>query len=420
MGVAKRVALRLYTAWQRRQQVAALPPILVQAAVSSGWRQRRPYPPKSRLCLIGVTLLVVLLLPWASLVSVQLTAHLLAGVGLVAALTASVLGLFKCLAEMDDHNILGGVRGEVSGSKWLVFIRRVLLRARCRFLSFESLYMKRKNFSILVNQLVFFSICERLLLTNQRLSSLYTLMFFNVAAYCVSYIKELVEREDWSMYINIARNSNVRHLALSTTKIVLEWTKAITFIITVVFMLLVFGLEKGLKNYSPTNGYLTITGIYFISTEKVFVDMFTLWLDNRKFDCFESMENFYCPAILISFQILLSSFITFLCIFTGNLRLAILCSFTNIRVKYRELSDGYIQPLQNELEALAGYRVATRSEVKDHDDVCAICLTPMTCARITPCQHFFHADCLRRCLKESNKCPICQYNILITSILRHS
>ncbi|KAK7076390.1 hypothetical protein SK128_007187, partial [Halocaridina rubra] len=222
---------------------------------------------------------------------------------------------------------------------------------------------------------------------------------------------ELTEREDWSMYVNIARTSNVRHLALSTTKIVLEWTKAITFIITVVFMLLVFGLEKGLKNYTPTTPYLFITGFYFLLTEKVFIEMFSTWLDYRKFDYFEGMEVFYCPALLLAMQITLSSFLVFLCLVCGNFRLVILSSFTNIRVKYRELMEKYIHPLNSELSDLSYYRAASPSEIRGHDDVCAICLTIMTCARITPCQHFFHADCLRRCLKESYKCPICQYNI---------
>lgn len=214
------------------------------------------------------------------------------------------------------------------------------------------------------------------------------------------------------MYVNIARTSNVRHLALSATKIVLEWTKAITFIITVVFMLLVFGLEKGLKTYTPTTGYLVVTGLYFLLTEKVFMDMLALWLENRKLDYFESMESFYVPALILLLQLCSSALMTALCIFTGNLRLVFLSIFTNIRIKYRELREGYVEPLRHELEALEQYRVATPSEVRNHDDVCAICLTPMTCARITPCQHFFHADCLRRCLKGSDKCPICQYNFL--------
>ncbi|XP_068246925.1 protein TRC8 homolog [Palaemon carinicauda] len=292
------------------------------------------------------------------------------------------------------------------------FFKRVGSRVKRRYLDLESLYMEMKNASVLVNQIVFFSLCERIFLSpDQRMASLYTLMFFNVIAYCASYVKEIIEREDWSMYVNITRSSNVHHLALSTTKIVLEWTKAVTFIITVVFMLLVFGLEKGLKNYTPTVTYLLITGFYFIMTEKVFVEMFFSWLDYRKFDYFEGMETFYCPALLLAMQITISFLFLFLCFVYGNFRLVVLSSFTNVRVKYRELQDRYLIPLSKELSKLSCYRMATPSEIRGHDDVCAVCLTAMSCARITPCQHFFHADCLRRCLKESYKCPICQYDL---------
>ncbi|XP_047495264.1 uncharacterized protein LOC125043284 [Penaeus chinensis] len=168
------------------------------------------------------------------------------------------------------------------------------------------------------------------------------------------------------MYINIARTSSVRHLALSAPEIVLEWTKAITFIITVMFMLLVFGLERRLKNDTPTTAYLVFTELY------------------RRFDYFESLESFYMPALILFLQLSLSVFKTGLLVFTGNLRLVFLSTFTNIRIKYRELQEGYI---------------ATHSELANQDDVCAICLTPMTCAHITPCQHFLPADCLRRCIK---------------------
>lgn len=291
-------------------------------------------------------------------------------------------------------------------------LRWLMMRIKRRYLIFETLYMEMKNASVLVNQIVFFSLCERIfLLPSQRMSSLYTLMFFNVIAYSFSYVKELAEREDWSMYVNITSTSNVHHLGLSTTRIVLEWTKAVTFLITVVFTLLVFGLETGLKDYAPTAAYLLITGAYFIMTEKVFIKMFSSWLDYMKFDYFEGMEVFYCPGMLLSMQITLSSFFVLLCFVCGHFRLVMLSTFTNIRVKYRELRDRCLQPLNTELSNLSCFRVASPSEIQGHDDVCAICLMLMSCARITPCQHFFHADCLRRCLKESYKCPICQYDL---------
>ena len=228
-------------------------------------------------------------------------------------------------------------------------------------------------------------------------------------AWCV--LQEVVEREDWTMYVNIARTSNVRHLALSTTKMVLEWTKAVTFIITVVFLLLVMGLEKGLKDYSPTPGYLFLTGVYFLVTQKFSTKIAGAWFDNKKFEPFEGMECLYWPTLLLASHLTLSTLLTLLCVSTFNFRLVLLSSFANLRVKYRELRDDCIKPLQYELATLSPYRPANRSEVRRHDDVCAVCLAPMSSARVTPCYHLFHGDCLRRCLKESNKCPICQYHL---------
>ncbi|XP_047495282.1 protein TRC8 homolog isoform X3 [Penaeus chinensis] len=352
-----------------------MPPALArQVFLPTGWRpHRHRQPPQRRgvFCL-SVSIGVLLLIPWASQSRHPQSAHALASVGVVLALVTSTLLLYGRQGIMSVQKY---ATGEEDAPVGLKFVRRVLARARTKFLGFEELYMKMKNLSVLVNQ-------------------------------------ELIEREDWSMYVNIARTSNVRHLALSATKIVLEWTKAVTFIITVVFMLLVFGLEKGLKNYTPTTTYLVVTGLYFLVTEKVFMDIVASWLENRRFDYFESLESFYVPALILLLQLSSSALLTGLCVFTGNLRLVFLSAFTNIRIKYRELQEGYIKPLRHELEALELYRVATHSELANHDDVCAICLTPMTCARITPCQHFFHADCLRRCLKGSNKCPICQYHFL--------
>lgn len=107
-----------------------------------------------------------------------------------------------------------------------------------------------KNLSVMANQLVFFILADKILIPpKQRMTCLYTLMFYNVIAYCVGYIKELIEKEDWSPYVTITERSRIKHLAMSATKIVLEWTKAVTFAVTVTFMLLVFGLEQGLQNY---------------------------------------------------------------------------------------------------------------------------------------------------------------------------
>lgn len=54
-------------------------------------------------------------------------------------------------------------------------------------------------------------------------------------------------------------------------------------------------------------------------------------------------------------------------------------------------------------------RYATQEEISEWDDLCAICLDPMTKqVKITPCHHIFHGECLRQCLKYSDNCAICK------------
>ncbi|XP_074847732.1 RING finger protein 145-like isoform X2 [Carettochelys insculpta] len=50
---------------------------------------------------------------------------------------------------------------------------------------------------------------------------------------------------------------------------------------------------------------------------------------------------------------------------------------------------------------------ATRRQLEDHDDVCAICFQEMNVAVITHCGHFFHTGCLRKWLYVRDTCPMC-------------
>ena len=237
----------------------------------------------------------------------------------------------------------------------------------------------------------------------------------------ILFFQELVQREDWNMYVQVTRTSKVRHLAMSTTKILLEWTKAVIFIITVVCILLVFGLEKGLKNYTPSTTYLIITGIYYMLTEKVFVDILFKTVEHFRLDYFESMEKLYFPVLQKSLQLSLSLALTVTCFMLGHIGLGAFSSFTNIRAKYYELDNENLSPLISYLKQLSMFRHATTKELNALDDVCAVCLHKMTSARITPCQHYFHAECLRRALHESaEKCPICQFPLPIPIIIENN
>ncbi|XP_045460881.1 uncharacterized protein LOC123671202 [Harmonia axyridis] len=280
----------------------------------------------------------------------------------------------------------------------------------------ENVFMKMSNIYNMTTQLVFFLICDRVLLCDvsskvcpqKKITGLYTLMFYNVIAYCVSYIKELIEKEDWSVTVNITQHSNIKHLAMSATKIVLEWTKAVTFIITVTFMLLVFGLEQGLKHYHPTAIYTFITWTYYMCTEKVFVEMFPHLLTLFKLKYFEALEALYAPVILKTYTILLSLFLVIVLVFHGLMRFTVVAFYLTVFLKTKDMVRNCLRSLQREKSVLNQFRDATLEEIENCDDVCAVCLSPMERARITPCQHMFHAICLRRCLSNSEICPICK------------
>ncbi|XP_029822990.2 protein TRC8 homolog isoform X1 [Ixodes scapularis] len=50
---------------------------------------------------------------------------------------------------------------------------------------------------------------------------------------------------------------------------------------------------------------------------------------------------------------------------------------------------------------------ATPQQLRDFDDVCAICFQELQAARVTRCRHFFHGACLRKWLYVRDMCPLC-------------
>ena len=272
----------------------------------------------------------------------------------------------------------------------------------------ETLFLRMKNISTMANQIIFLMLADRVLIAEPKMTCLYTLMFYNVITNCVRYIKELFEKEDWSPYVTLTDRSKIRHLAMSATKIVLEWTKAVTFVVTLTFTLLVFALEQSLKQYKPSTFYTVITWIYYSATETVFAEMFPSMLKWMRLEALDNIEDLYAPVILTSFTIGLSALFALILLPVASWGFLFAACYLNVYIRSKELVQKSAATLQREREILNRYRKATRKEIEKFDDVCAVCLCHMTKARVTPCRHLFHADCLRQCLKTSDTCPMCK------------
>lgn len=90
-----------------------------------------------------------------------------------------------------------------------------LLRS-CSF----GLLVSSPAMAIMINQAMFFLLCDKIFCPRQKLTGLYSLLFYNVAAYLISYGKEIIDaRKGYTPYVVVSEHSNIRHLAMSATKV---------------------------------------------------------------------------------------------------------------------------------------------------------------------------------------------------------
>lgn len=190
-----------------------------------------------------------------------------------------------------------------------------------------------------------------------------------------------------------------RHLILCILKVIIEWAKASIIILCL--------KEQGLRPH-PNLTYTLITFLYYICTESVFSEMFPKILSYFNFDGFEGLENLYGPVILncctLSLSIILSSFLYL----QGFNRLATMIFYHSIILNYKGAKAKCWQRLKEEKDVLKTFRHATKKEIEEWNDICPICLQVLERARVTKCSHLFHAECLRKCCKVTNLCPLCK------------
>ena len=153
--------------------------------------------------------------------------------------------------------------------------------------------------------------------------------------------------------------------------------------------------------------YFLITAFYFLLTSTFLEHTLTACLESAELDLFEGLEEYYVKCILGFLDITFALIFMVWTLLRRTQILMFIALYTNVYSGGRELLATSVITAYSEWSVLAHFRRATRDELSNLDDVCAICLHPMATARRTPCRHFFHGRCLRRCLKQKSACPLC-------------
>ena len=153
--------------------------------------------------------------------------------------------------------------------------------------------------------------------------------------------------------------------------------------------------------------YLLSTLLYFILVQHYLHRPVTYLLEQCNLDCLEGLEKYYVSGLLGVAEVFFALYFMIWSLMGGQQLLMLVGLYTNVYASSRDILHNALRAAFAEWTLLARFERATREELKRLDDVCAVCLSPMSTARKTPCQHFFHGHCLRQCIKEKPLCPIC-------------
>lgn len=256
-------------------------------------------------------------------------------------------------------------------------------------------------------QIVFFVACGKVLLRSRNVTALFSLLFYNQLTYCMAQVRQLYNNTRWSLCINVASHSNIKHLAMSAMKIVLE----LTHVIACIFMIFALCVQP---REEPDKLFTVLTFIYYLATEAKFVEFLQTAMSYFQLPYFENLETLWTPVLLSLTSQCLSLCFVLMLLCNGYYRAALVCFYVNVYLNYKKLSMGSWKVLKEVKEIVSQYRYATKTELDNFEDVCAICLTEMHQARITPCHHIFHTDCLRKCLLTCDRCPVCKRELIFS------
>jgi hypothetical protein len=291
--------------------------------------------------------------------------------------------------------------------RWIRFISYPFVVVATRMFRgihfFEQFYIKLYNIYAFVSQMMFFVLCS--LVFNEKVESdrfeeyllmaLKTLLFYSVFTYFTTKTKDILS----SNRILIFHNWNLME---GICRIVIEWAKAIIVVICL--------REQGI-DFRPSVPYAVSTFSYYLCTEKIFTDIFRKAFQYCAFAIFDDLEHLYVPLLLNIYTVTLSITIElYFFLTTKFVNFAFVCSYFLIYIRIKDSYYNYWKILELEKQTFDNFRNASQKQLDEYDDICAVCLNKMSKAKITPCNHYFHPNCLKECLKNSFLCPLCKLN----------
>lgn len=152
-----------------------------------------------------------------------------------------------------------------------------------------------------------------------------------------------------------------------------------------------------------------LTLLYFVITDAECRNFMKKLVENKGVERMEGLEQYFTEGLLQLSEVMLTiSAIIYnpcLClIYIPTVYFNIYCPSLAFRVNCRKI--------RAESLCLSNFQKATQQDIQEYDDVCAVCLSNMTHARVTPCKHIFHGKCLKDCLQKKAQCPMCNTQIL--------
>lgn len=151
---------------------------------------------------------------------------------------------------------------------------------------------------------------------------------------------------------------------------------------------------------------------YCIITDKLFIKHVNKWDISFLCEDVEGLEPLLIQGVYLSIELLLSVLFVVAHIFYCHVIIVVFpVLLFNILIPFHYFIKEVFEPYKKEQNKRNVFMRASKTDLRRYNDLCAICLSPMVHGRVTPCNHIFHGHCLRRSLRGSGACPMCNQKL---------